>query len=342
MQTKLSKGKLLNEHGHLNEAGYAFEMVKTYQREDIKANPLRIKEWDYYYLQDSDFAVALTIADNGYMGLLSVSLIEFKEARFTTKSKVILMPLGKLGLPSSSALGDCVVKRKDLQFSFLNDGKKRQLKVVFPKFVEGKTLTVEADLNNPPQDSMVIATPFKEKPTAFYYNQKIIGIALKGTLSLGEDQRVFSKNALGLLDWGRGVWPYKNTWYWGAGHGLIEGKVFGFNIGYGFGDTSKASENMLFYEGKAHKLAAVTFNIPRSEKGEYFFMRPWTFTSSDQRFEMYFQPLIDRKDALSLGVLKSDQHQVFGYFTGVAILDDGTKIKLNNFLGFAEFIRNKW
>ena len=43
----------------------------------------------------------------------------------------------------------------------------------------------------------------------------------------------------------------------------MNGKPFGFNIGYGFGDTSAASENMLFYDGTAHKLDDVTFHIPK-------------------------------------------------------------------------------
>ncbi|MEI3102134.1 MAG: DUF2804 family protein [Oscillospiraceae bacterium] len=65
-----------------------------------------------------------------------------------------------------------------------------------------------------------------------------------------------------MLDWGRGVWTYHNTWYWGSASYHVNGVPFGWNIGYGFGDTSAASENMLFYKGKAHKLSQVKFNIP--------------------------------------------------------------------------------
>lgn len=50
----------------------------------------------------------------------------------------------------------------------------------------------------------------------------------------------------GGLDWGRGVWTYDNIWYWGSGSGEVDGHRFGFNIGYGFGDTSAASENVIF------------------------------------------------------------------------------------------------
>lgn len=134
---------------------------------------------------------------------------------------------------------------------------------------------------------------------------------------------------------------YKNTWYWGSGNGTVAGKPFGFNIGYGFGDTSAASENMLFYDGTAHKLEQLSFLIPQKD-GKDDFMSPWKFTSSDGRFEMDFTPVLDRASCTNVGIICSDQHQVFGYFNGTATLDDGRVLKIENLLGFAEKVYNKW
>jgi len=190
---------------------------------------------------------------------------------------------------------------------------------------------------------MVIATPFPNAPKAFYYNQKIIGMRASGTVKVGEAEYQFDpKDSFGLLDWGRGVWTYSNTWYWGAGHGEVDGHVVGFNIGYGFGDTSAASENMIFVDGKAHKFEKVYFNIPQTGDGKDDFMSPWTFTSSDGRFEMDFQPVLDRASRTSVAVIESDQHQVFGKFNGRMILDDGSVLELKDFLGFAEKVKNRW
>ncbi|MBN2602255.1 MAG: DUF2804 family protein [Candidatus Marinimicrobia bacterium] len=41
-------------------------------------------------------------------------------------------------------------------------------------------------------------------------------------------------------------------------------------------------------------------------------------------------------------LIQSNQHQVFGRFTGKAILDDGREIILRDFLGFAEKVMNRW
>ena len=43
-----------------------------------------------------------------------------------------------------------------------------------------------------------------------------------------------------------------------------------------------------------------------------------------------------------LKLICSDQHQVFGRMSGTAVLDDGTKVVLKDFLCFAEKVHNKY
>lgn len=101
-------------------------------------------------------------------------------------------------------------------------------------------------LSQPPMDTMVIATPWKEKKTAFYYNQKINCMRAEGTFTWGSHvYRFCPEDSFATLDWGRGVWTYDNRWYWGSGNGIVDGHLFGFNIGYGFGDTTAASERQI-------------------------------------------------------------------------------------------------
>ena len=72
------------------------------------------------------------------------------------------------------------------------------------------------------------------------------------------------------------------------------------------------------------------------------FRCPWTYTSDDGRFEMDFVPVIDRASCSDIKLICSDQHQVFGRFSGKAILDDGKVIEIKDFIGFAEKVFNKW
>jgi len=328
---------LLNKKGNIAEPGFAKSLIWKYSRNQIKAPKWRIKEWDYYLVLNEDFACAFTISDLGYIGMISASLLNFKEGWEHTESIVTPLPMGKYNLPKTSVTGNTKYKDKRINMEFKVKEGRRMILCNFKKFHDGKDFSCKITLDEPKMDSMVIATPF-EKDKHFYYNQKINCMPASGTATFNGKTYTFNKETdFGTLDWGRGVWTYDNTWYWGSGNTVVNGKPFGFNIGYGFGDTKAASENMLFYDGVAHKLDDVKFHIP---KGDY--MKPWKFTSSDGRFEMDFVPVLDRAALTDLKVIVSDQHQVFGKMTGKAILDDGTVIEVRDMMCFAEDVHNKY
>lgn len=330
---------LLDENGKLIQKGWARKLILNYNRENIKAGWHRIKEWDYYAILHPDFGISLVIADVGYLGLTTVAWLDFVEKAYTSEDQLKLFTRGKLDLPRTSESGDINFSSKKINVNFEKRGSNRILSVDYPGFMKGKGIKGEITLfQDPNMDTMVIATPFKEKETRFYYNQKINCMPAKGTIKLGENNYEFTEDkCFGVLDWGRGVWTYKNRWYWGSASGLLEGVPIGWNIGYGFGDTSAASENLIFYDGKGHKFDQVTFHIDSND-----YLKPWKFTSNDGRFEMDFEPIFDRTNKMNLLILKTEPHQIFGYYTGDIVLDDGTKLHVNRMLGFAEEVFNKW
>lgn len=330
--------KLLSEDGSLREPGWSKKLVQVYDRNDIKASKYRIKEWDYYLVLSKDYGVAFTISDNSYFGLQSVSLLNFKEAWEHTETILNALPMGKLQLPSTSESGMTAYRDKRLRMNFRAENGKRHIKCHFSNFYKNKPLSCDIVLEQPDMDTMVIATPWKEDKTAFYYNQKINCMRASGwALYDGVKYEFNPETDFGTLDWGRGVWTHDNRWYWGNGNALINGKPFGFNIGYGFGDTSAASENMLFYDGVCHKLDDVEFHIPKP-----YYTAPWRFSSSDGRFEADFYPILDRNAKIDAKIIGTDQHQVFGKMNGKAILDDGTVLEMKDMLCFAEDVHNKY
>ena len=215
MQHQLSKGPLLDEKGNLCEAGFAFDLVKDYDRKAIKGLKSRIKEWDYYFIADKDYGIALTIDDNSYMGMASVSILDFANKKETTKSYIVWFTEGKVGFPSSSKDGDVLIKGKNFDFVFENKEGKRHLVCSMKNVAKNEDFECDIYLENTTDKSMVIATPFKKKKH-FYYNQKINLLKAKGTFKFVKIFHQFDENARGVLDWGRGVWTYKNTWFWSS------------------------------------------------------------------------------------------------------------------------------
>ena len=347
--------KLLDSKGNIAEPGWARRQFWQYSRKDIKAPASRIKEWDYYivihdgkYDGTESFAAAFTISDDGYVGLQSVSLIHLDEddPHEHTETVLNVMPMGKLHLPETSSEGTVNYVDRRLKMMFRKTPGKRKIICDFDRFCDGKALFASITLEEPEMDTMVIATPWAERGR-FYYNQKINCMRASGVVVFGGNVYRFDpEHDFGTLDWGRGVWTYDNTWYWGNGNTTAGGHTVGFNIGYGFGDTSASSENILIVDGTAHKLDDVDFGIPDDPDPKEMdgpdYMAPWKMTSSDGRFEMTFTPVLDRAAKLDFKAIVSDQHQVFGRMSGKAVLDSGEQIEFTDVLCFAEKVHNKY
>ena len=340
MNRQLSEGLLLNEKGDLNEAGFSLAPVKEYQRSQIHGLKWRIKEWDYYYIGNQDYGLCLTISDVSFLALISVTFLDFRTKERPAKTYLKPFTFGKIGLPSSSKEGDVSFKNKQCVISFVHEDGKRHLKAYLKDFLEGKDLDADVILEETQKDTIVVATPFFKK-RHFYYNQKINLMQSKGYVKIGANYYDLSKDTYALLDWGRGVWTYKNTWYWSSLNSVYQGHRIGFNLGYGFGDTSTHSENIFYYDGKSYKLEDVKFQIPVDEKGHDDYMSPWKFISQSGDINLTFEPIINRHDDTNVLIIRSKQNQVFGKFSGYFLVE-GKKIEFKDLMGFAEKVYNRW
>lgn len=343
MQNKITRSTpLLNNKGELLESGYSTRPLLQYQRSKIQANSLRIKEWDYYLIYNQDFALALGIADNSYVGIDTVSFIDFRSSSKNTMNKIRMFPRGETNMPSTSKIGDLSVVEKGYCIQFLNDGKERILHCQIDDFLEGEALTASITLTDEPEESLALAVPFKEDRKAFYYSHKIIGLKAKGMVEIGQKRYVFNPdNSLAVFDWVRGVWPYHNTKYWGSAVGYVENHLIGFNLGNGSEDVSQATENMVLIDGKLYKLDDVIFTVSDKEEKDSNLAK-WIIADKEGRIQLEFTPLIEQEENLNLLVLSSNQHQIFGYYNGYILLKNDEKVVVKDFLGFVEKVVNKW
>lgn len=338
MQNRIiNPGNLLNVDGTLAQRGYSTHSVVYYNREAIKAAPWRIKEWDFYQINNDKYCIQMTIGHVSYIGSVNVAIIDFEEGSRTCIERRLILPFNRLKMPRDAEKGDLIYDRGDFEMAFtLRRGERR----LYARIKDPKQASVNLDivLKQPDKSSIVMATPFDEDPCAFYYNHKINCMPASGAAVIGgKEYRFDPEESFGLLDWGRGVWPFSHEWFWGSGSTWIDGKRFGFNIGYGFGNTSAATENMIFYDGECHKIDEVQFNIPPDSYSE-----PWTFSSSDGRFEMDFIPIFDNYTEDRVLFVNKHCHQVFGKFTGRAVLDHGRVIQVEDMMAFAEHAVNRW
>lgn len=345
MQKEIKENiELLDSSGKLICPGWARRPYWTYNRKKIKANKLRIKEWDYYEFSDpeNEFSIMGTFSDLGFAALYVICFIDYKRGKTSQVSALKPFSLHKTGLaPSPGEDNGITFSNKDLSLSFIKKGEHRQLLLAAPtlELPDGrKGLKAHVDLfEKDDMESIYIATDWEENRKCFYYNAKVNPLPASGYVWLGDDKIELSKESLGNLDWGRGRWTRENTWYWSALNGYDNGKAWGINLGYGFSDRSPASENGIIYDGIVHKLDEVVFEYP-----EDFVSKPWIMKDNENRLYLEMTPIVNRHELDNYAIIVSNQNQVFGKFSGHFVLDDGTKVEIEDAYGFAEKVYNKW
>ncbi|MHA1682660.1 MAG: DUF2804 domain-containing protein [Promethearchaeota archaeon] len=338
------KSALFNSDGTLKTSGWARHLLLEYDREKIRARATRIKEWDMYGIMNPEFGISLIVSDVGYFGMTTVDFRDFKKKRGHGEIGLKMCTKGSLNLPPSADSGDIFFSKGKKWTKFERSPSERKLSFDFPKYsfdghrgISGEITLVQ----EPSDDTMVNVVPFKD-PKHFVYVQKVLCMPVKeGFINLGSKTLEFNReknDSWGVLDWSRGVFPYRTRWWWSYGAGIINGKRFGFNFDYGFGTES--SKNMLFYDGRGYHLDDVTFSWDKNDLN-----RPWEFTSNDGRVDLQMEPVFISKLGLSMLVLSTKGINAFGFFTGKVILDDGTKITIerkDKLFGSAEHFRHKW
>lgn len=336
-----SATSLLDEQGNLLAKGWARKNVFQYDRNRVR-HVLRRKEWDFYQVSNGRLMLQVSFANislGGYASVVLVDLIEGKTlvsdmAPFIGgKDRYVLPSKGDSPNYVHFSIGSAV-------FEVNTGAELRQICYEHGEISCRLTMKIPKGLEN-----ITTVIPFKSFPDRYFMTTKQNGMPCEGYLSI-KDQKwsFYDSDTFAVLDWGRVCTPYSLVWYWGNGSGWIfdnAGKkhLFGFEITWGIGDESNATETCIFYDGKAHKIGAVDVeDFPKPDR----YMLPWHFHSEDGRFNMTMTPFFDHHTDLNVLVMRMHSHQVHGIWNGTVTLDDGTVLEIKDFYAFCEYVENRW
>jgi Domain of unknown function (DUF2804), N-terminal/Domain of unknown function (DUF2804), C-terminal len=346
MQTELTQpGPLLDAQGRLAQVGWSRRPLLECNLEQAHFYALRwlqrfrMKRWDYYAVFTPQRFFSATIADLGYAGNIFVYTLDFASGDLHEEGLVVPFGHGVV-LERSCETGVAAFAKPGVSLRFEAGAQERRVSVSWPSFHGGRGIQAEITLRCPPQhESMNIIIPIGAR--RFYDNTKINCLPAKGFIEYGGvGDELQPETCLGSLDWGRGVWEYRSYWNWASASGFLpspDGRAIGLNLGRGFGDLSKATENCVILDGRIHKLGAVQFDY---HSGDY--MHPWRFTDDEGRLDLNFTPFKDRTAQTNLAIITSEVHQMFGRYSGRVTLDDGRPLEIHDLIGFAEEHHARW
>ena len=333
--------QLLSKKGKLLSPGWARHNVFDYDRDRVKAVPHR-KEWDFYQLSNGRYMVQLSFANITLGGYVSAVIVDLQKGKtLCTTMDFFVGGKDKYVLPPKGDVPNVVdMKVGKAKFKFVTTEEKRTL-----YYKRGKVeLNFDMDIL-PDHENITTVLPFKGHKDRYFMTTKQNSMPTSGTFKNGRKVYKFTKDdTFTCLDWGRVCTPYQLVCYWGNGSAYVDGPdgkkhIFGFEITWGIGDESNATETCMFYDGKAHKFGAIDVEtFPKPDK----YMEPWHFISEDGRFDMTMTPFYDHHSDLNALVMRMHSHQVHGKWNGTVILDDGTKLEIKDMYAFCEYVENRW
>ena len=332
---------LLGPDGTLLAAGWARKNLFRYDRDAVK-HTMRRKEWDFYQISDGRLMLQVSFANISLGGYASLVLVDLRQGK-TLLSDMAPFLGGKdrYVLPARGDVPNRVSFRVGKALFEVDTG--AELKTIR---YENGDLRCEIRAEIPAGlENITTVLPFKGFPDRYFMTTKQNCMPCEGTVRAGEQSWRFSKeDAFCILDWGRVCTPYSLVWYWGNGSGWIrdaegEKHLFGFEITWGIGDESQATETCLFFDGKAHKFGAVDVEtFPKPDR----WMEPWRFVSEDGRFNLTMTPSYDHHSDLNVLVMRMHSHQVHGLWSGTVTLDDGRVLEIRDLPAFCEYVENRW
>lgn len=332
---------LLAPDGTLLAKGWARKNVFQYDRDQVR-HVMRRKEWDFYQISDGKLMLQISFANISLGGYASAVLVDLQEGKtlfsdmapfLGGKDKFVLPQRGDVPNRVSFRVGKAV-------FEAVTEETCRSLRY------ENGSVRCEIEMDiMPGLENITTVLPFEGYPDRYFLTTKQNCMPCEGFAEKDGERWSFGKeDSFCILDWGRVCTPYSLVWYWGNGSGRVtdaEGKehLFGFEITWGIGDESNATETCLFCDGKAHKFGAVDVEVfPKPDK----YMQPWHFISEDGRFDMTMKPFCDHHSDLNILAMRMHSHQIHGLWSGSATLDDGTVLEIRDLYAFCEYVENRW
>ncbi len=304
---------------------------------NLSGHRLRKKRWNYWCIQTEKYFLATGIADLEYAATAFVYLVDIR--RKTVIERTAVSPFGRGITLGEHVRSFAQYRGKRITFSESHDENVVSLLVTCDDFDGEARLSAAMRIIYPePFDTLGVVVPMDHRH--FQYTSKHVAVPVAGRVRIGRTEIPFEGvDAFATLDFGRGVWPRKTAWNWGAASGYVDDTNLGINIGGKWTDGTGATENAVFVDGRLIKIAEdLEWTYDAGD-----FMKPWRVRAPlSGDLNLLFEPIVQRVAATDAIFVKSRVHQVFGIWSGTVRGEQGETIEIPYLFGWAEEHHALW
>ncbi|MGZ6952110.1 MAG: DUF2804 domain-containing protein [Acidimicrobiia bacterium] len=307
-------------------------------RANLRGRFGRNKRWDYWAILAGDLAVSSTFSNVDYLGIVDVWWADLATGRTGGRGANVPFPRS-IRLPDRPGTEPLHFGSKRLTVDMTDDAGGTRLRAHWVER-DGTPGRLDAYVALPAgHESLNVVIPWSD--TTFQFTSKHQARPARGEFAVGDERRVFGEDepAWGVLDVGRGRWPYRTNWNWGGGAGRgSDGHVVGLQLGGKWTEGTGATENGVIVDGRLSKIGdELTWQYSWDAP-----LDPWHVRSPDGSLDLVLHPRYDKPTRIDIGVMGMQVHQVFGHWAGSVRTDDGLTVTFEDLPGFAEECRARW
>lgn len=304
---------------------------------NLTGHRLRKKRWNYWAVQNEHYFFAAGIADLDYAATGFVYLVDLR--RKTVVERSVVTPFGrgcKLGEHVNSPAS---LRTRRFTFAQSTEDNATTWLVTCEPFDQGERLSAAIRVVYPDDfETLGVVVPFDH--THFQYTSKHVAVPVAGRVRIGRREFPFEGvDAFATHDFGRGVWPRRTAWNWGAASGYVDEANVGISLGGKWTDGTGATENAVFLNGrlvKIHEDLEWTYN-------DVDFLQKWRVRAPlSGDVDLLFEPIVERKAHVDALLVRSRVHQVFGIWSGTVRDEHGQTLEIPYLFGWAEEHRALW
>lgn len=339
MNNNSEKNFLLSPKGLLIQSGRTKQMVYEYDR--LAIPPLRrltrLKERDRYVFGNSRVQVIISLADYGYIGMVTTSVFNLEERTKKTTVNIIPLSFGITDLPASPEWGDVVLRSGEASLDFSKASGKRYIRGRVERFDDVRSLYVNMTAEETQSDAVCSVVGNSAEPETFRMTYKKMAMPASGTVVYGADTfNLSAENCFCTLDWERSVLSKGTSSRWMMGQGAIEE---GGTVAFSFSacpSSKKLTDNAVFINGELYDPGDI--KLTRNDNDGTLRLH-----SPANRIDLVFTPLLSgRADAEFMRFSLYESELTCGEWNGTIKLGTGKAIEINHVIGFAEKNHFRW
>ncbi|AQP47880.1 hypothetical protein BW730_10635 [Tessaracoccus aquimaris] len=318
--------------GRLNPASTGWTRTPLIRTDGIGRGRLgagRNKRWEYWAVMTPSHVIALVTSDIDYAAVHGIWVLDRATGQAVAHDAIGVLG-GSVDLPGTLGEGPVRTSTRAVKIAIDEVDGGTRLRARGPR--------VEVDIvaHRPEgHECLGVVVPWSE--TRFQYTVKDVARPATGWVAIdGTRHDLPAEGAWATLDHGRGRWPYDVTWNWGAGAGVVDGRVVGLQVGGKWTDATGSTENSLVVDGRLTKISEELV----WEYDQEDWMSPWRVRGAG--IDATMKPFHLKQSVTDLKVFSSDTNQCFGTWRGRVRDEHGTWVSIDGIEGWAEHVHNRW